>query len=85
VNVFLTELEKLPDGTTIDKIAKCTVPFCTQWGVDIEKELVRINALYTKKKFSFVRSLDDDKRHATFCYCEGGFTILDAVDVVGDP
>ena len=52
VNVFLAELEKLPDGTTIDKIAKCTVPFCTQWGVDIEKELVRINALYTKKKFS---------------------------------
>jgi hypothetical protein len=68
VNVWLAELEQLPDGTTIDKVAKCTVPFCTQYGVDIAKEQARIDAVYKKKKFSFVASFADDKRHARAVY-----------------
>jgi hypothetical protein len=77
VDAFLAELEALPDGVTIDMVSKCTAPFYTQYGVNIDEQYNRISALLKRKRFKLVSSLEDDNRHASFCYCEGGFTILD--------
>jgi len=75
--VFLAELERLPDRAVVDWIDKCTVPFCSEYGVNLDRELAAIRAVERRQRFQAVRSLEDDPRHAGFCYCEGGFTILD--------
>jgi len=77
VGVFLAEVEKIPDGATIDMVSKCTVPFNTEYGVNIDEENKRVYALLERKRFRLVSSLEDDEKHASFCYCETGFTILD--------
>ena len=77
VVVFLAELEKLPDGVTIDMISKCTVPFYTPKGVNIDAQYKKITALLERKRLRLVSSLEDDAKHASFCYCETGFIILD--------
>lgn len=76
VNVLLAELEKLPDRAAVDLIDKCTVPFYTQYGVNIAKQYKSVMDLLRRKRCKVVTSLEDDERHASFCYCEGGFTIL---------
>jgi hypothetical protein len=77
VVVFLAELEKLPDGATLDMISKCTVPFYSKNGVNIDEQYKKITALLERKRFKLVSSLEDDAKHASFCYCETGFIILD--------
>jgi len=77
VNVLLAELKKVPDGVTIDMVSKCTVAFYNQYGINIDEQYEKISALLEQKRFKLVQSLEDDDRHASFCYCEGGFTILD--------
>jgi hypothetical protein len=77
VVVFLAELEKLPDGVTIDMISKCTVPFYIKNGVNIDEQYKQITALLERKRFKLVSSLEEDAKHASFCYCETGFIILD--------
>jgi hypothetical protein len=77
VVAFLAELEKLPDGVTIDMISKCTVPFYTPKGVNIDAQYKKITALLERKRLRLVSSLEDDAKHASFCYCETGFIILD--------
>ncbi len=77
VNVLLAELKGIPDGATIDMVSKCTVAFYNQYGINIDEQYEKISALFKQKRFTLVRSLEDDVRHASFCYCEGGFTILD--------
>lgn len=80
INEFLAELEKIPDGSRIDMVSKCSVPFNSNFGINIDAECAEIAELSERKKFTFVESLDDDPNHATFCYCENGFTILDRYD-----
>lgn len=77
VDALLEKLEALPNGATIDIIGKCTVPFCTEYGVNIDEQCKKISALLDRKRFKIVSSLEDDERHASFCYCETGFMILD--------
>lgn len=77
VDAFLAELERLPDGVTIDRVSKCTVGFYTQHGVKMDKEYERVSSLLKRKRFKLVSSLEEDPRHASFCYCETGFIILD--------
>jgi len=77
VDVFLAELKDLPDGATVDRISKCTVGFYTQYGVKMDEQYRRITALLKRKRFKLVSSLEDDEKHASFCYCETGFTILE--------
>ncbi len=77
VDSLLAELKKFPDGAKIDMISKCTIPFYTQYGVNIDEQYKAIMSLLKRKQFKLVSSLEDDERHASFCYCEGGFTILD--------
>jgi len=77
VQVFLSELQKIPDHSKIDMVSKCTVPFYTQYGVNIDKEYQQVMDLLKQKQCILIESLEDDERHASFCYCEGGFTILD--------
>jgi len=77
VDVFLAEVDKLPDGVTIDMVSKCTVPFYTQYGVNIDEQYKKISALLERKRFRLVSCLGDDEKHASFCYCETGFIILD--------
>ena len=76
VDVFLAKLKDLPDGATVDRISKCTVGFYTQYGVKIDEQYKRITALLKRKRFKLVSSLENDEKHASFCYCETGFTIL---------
>ena len=77
IDMFLAEVDKLPDGASIDMISKCTVPFHTQYGVNIDEQYKNISALLERKRFRLVTSLEDDERHASFCYCENGFIILE--------
>jgi hypothetical protein len=77
VNVLLTELKRIPDGATIDMVSKCTVAFYNQYGINIDEQYEKIASVLKKKRFKLVDSLEDDERHASFCYCEGGFTLLD--------
>lgn len=77
VKVFIEELNKLPEECTIDNISKCTVPFYSQYGVNINKEWKLVKEIVDKKRFKMVYSQEDDSRHATFCYCERGFKILE--------
>ena len=77
VNAFLAELDRLPDGATIDLVSKCTVPFYTQYGVSITNQYNSIMALLRRKRARLVTSLEDDIRHASFCYCGSRITILD--------
>lgn len=77
VDVFLKGLEALPDEAVIDMVGKCTVPFYTKSGVDIDEQYKKISSLLERKRFKVVRSDDDDGRHVLFCYCMTGFIILD--------
>jgi hypothetical protein len=77
VDVLHAELKKIPDGATVDMVSKCTVAFYNQYGINIDQQYEKISALLKQKRFKLVHSLEDDDRHASFCYCEGGFTILD--------
>ena len=77
VQVFLSELEKIPDHSKIDMVSKCTVPFHTQYGVNIDKEHQQVIDMLKRKQCILIDSREDDERHASVCYCEGGFTILD--------
>ncbi|MDD2709850.1 MAG: hypothetical protein PHV34_17845 [Verrucomicrobiae bacterium] len=77
VRVFLTEIVKLPDGSEIDVIGKCTVPFYNEYGVKIDNEYARVMDLLRRKNCRLIGSFEEDKRHASFCYCGTGFTILD--------
>ena len=84
---FLRELNKIPEKSMIDMINKCTASFYEdgrgvrgggyEYGVNIKKEYAQIMKLLQRKKCVFVRSLDQDVRHASFCYCETGFQILE--------
>ncbi len=77
VDAFLSELSRIPDGRVVDMISKCTAPFYTQYGVKMDAEYARVMSMLKKKRFTLINSLDEDPRHASFCYCETGFTILD--------
>lgn len=77
VNAFLLELSRIPDGRAVDMVSKCTVPFYTQYGAKMDAEYARVMSMLKKKQCILVNSLEEDPRHASFCYCETGFTILD--------
>lgn len=79
---FISELEKIPDGSRIDIISKCSVPFYinTDESVDISDQYRKIMDVLARKKCVLIESLDDDPNHIFFCYCETGYTILDRYD-----
>lgn len=74
---FLSEIKEIPDNSMIDMIGKCTVGFYTPYGVDIEKEYSQTMELLKKKNCILVESMEQDERHAMFCYCLQDFEILE--------
>jgi hypothetical protein len=63
---FVAALRAIPDGSELDTVSRCTVPF--DWGMP-EGRRQELGRLFAEKSFNLV-SRDDADRHCAFCYCE---------------
>jgi hypothetical protein len=65
-DAFVTELRNIPNGSEIDSVSKCRVPFA--WGMP-ENKRQELADLLARKRLRTV-AFDDQERHTDFCYCE---------------
>lgn len=77
VNKLISKLKNIPDKSKIDMISKCTIGFYNEYGANIDNYYKKLKNIFKQKKFNFIYSEKNDKRHASFCYCETGFMILE--------
>ncbi len=73
--VFMREVKRIKNGSTIDFVGKCTSGFLTT----VLMSDPSFVDLLKRKKCTVVSSMEGDKRHASFCYCERDYTILEKV------
>jgi hypothetical protein len=69
---FIAELRTVPDGSEIDSVSKCMVPFAWKMPDDKRAELDRVLREKSIKTVSF----EDQARHTSFCYCESKAVVV---------